>query len=212
MTSSSHRKQLSHDRIVGVAAHAIRRAGYHGVGVADIMKEAGLTHGGFYAHFPSKDALLAEAVSRAGLDAYEQLSARMAQHRARGDSAFSALVKAYLGLAHAKEADSGCPIAALVSEMPRQSDEARAAFLHRVDGFVKKVQQVLPAPAHRDTAALVASTLIGTLQLARSYGAESPEGRRLLRQAQRNLIEQIEGVQGVRPSPGAGKDTAEGQD
>src|SRR4051812_35369906 len=55
------RKEASHERIVDVAARAIRRSGYAGTGVADIMKEAGLTHGGFYAHFASRDALLAEA-------------------------------------------------------------------------------------------------------------------------------------------------------
>ena len=212
MSPVQDRKQLTHDRIVDVASHAIRRAGYHGVGVADIMKEAGLTHGGFYAHFASKDALLAEAVSRAGTDAYDQLSVRMAQHRTRGDSAFSALVKAYLGSAHAQGAESGCPIAALVSEMPRQSDEARAAFLQRVEGFVRKIQQTLPAPARRDTAALVASTLVGTLQLARSYGADTPEGRRLLRQAQHNLIDQIEGTPGERKATSTGPGAADGLD
>ena len=66
MSSAPTRKELSHERIVNVAARAIRRAGYRGVGVADIMKEAGLTHGGFYAHFSSRDALLVEAMQRAG--------------------------------------------------------------------------------------------------------------------------------------------------
>ena len=62
------RKEISHQRIVDAAARALRRTGYAGTGVADIMKEAGLTHGGFYAHFESRDALLAEAISKAGRD------------------------------------------------------------------------------------------------------------------------------------------------
>ena len=62
MDSQPSRKELSHERIVATAARAIRRGGFHGVGVADIMKEAGLTHGGFYAHFSSRNALLAEAL------------------------------------------------------------------------------------------------------------------------------------------------------
>ena len=57
-------KEASHERIVGVAARAIRRSGYNGTGVADIMKEAGLTHGSFYAHFASREAMLAEAADR----------------------------------------------------------------------------------------------------------------------------------------------------
>ena len=59
--NASNRKEITHTRIVETAARAIRRSGYDGTGVADIMKEAGLTHGGFYAHFPSRDAMLAEA-------------------------------------------------------------------------------------------------------------------------------------------------------
>ncbi|OXC91401.1 TetR family transcriptional regulator, partial [Achromobacter sp. KAs 3-5] len=70
---SASRKEQSHERIVDAAARAIRRAGYSGVGVADVMKEAGLTHGGFYAHFPSRDALLAAAMERAGQDGAARL-------------------------------------------------------------------------------------------------------------------------------------------
>lgn len=75
MAGPASRKELSHDRIVEAAARAIRREGYAGVGVADVMKEAGLTHGGFYAHFPSRDAMLVAAMERAGRDG----AARMAQ-------------------------------------------------------------------------------------------------------------------------------------
>ena len=62
------RKELSHERIVAAAARAIRRNGFSGAGVADIMKDAGLTHGGFYSHFPSREAMLAEATDRAGAE------------------------------------------------------------------------------------------------------------------------------------------------
>lgn len=62
-------KEASHERIVQAAARAIRRSGYDGTGVAGIMKEAGLTHGAFYAHFESRDAMLAEAADRAGAEA-----------------------------------------------------------------------------------------------------------------------------------------------
>ncbi len=64
--TATRSKEATHDRIVEAAARAIRRSGYNGTGVADIMKDAGLTHGGFYAHFASREAMLAEAADRAG--------------------------------------------------------------------------------------------------------------------------------------------------
>jgi len=76
-------KDASHERIVSAAARAIRRSGYDGTGVADIMKEAGLTHGGFYAHFSSRDAMLREALERAGRDSAQRLSAALAARPAR---------------------------------------------------------------------------------------------------------------------------------
>ena len=66
--AASRRKDVTHERIVAAAARAIRRSGYAGTSVADIMKEAGLTHGGFYAHFASREAMLAEAADRAGAE------------------------------------------------------------------------------------------------------------------------------------------------
>ena len=90
MSPTPSRKEISHDRIVEAASRAIRRAGYQGVGVADIMKEAGLTHGGFYAHFESRDALLVEAVQRAGRDSAAALSERVAQRRAQGETPLAA--------------------------------------------------------------------------------------------------------------------------
>src|SRR5213082_1919953 len=94
------RKQETHERIVDVAARAIRRHGYAGVGVADVMKEAGLTHGGFYSHFASRDALLVEALERAGHQSSEAVR-RSAESRAgHGVSAFRSLVESYLADNH----------------------------------------------------------------------------------------------------------------
>src|SRR4051812_11208330 len=120
MESRPSRKEVTHDRIVETAARAIRRAGYDGVGVADIMKEAGLTHGGFYAHFPSRDALLVEAIERAGRDSAAVMAQSSARRRAKGASPFRAFVESYLSDAHLASHDVGCPVAALASEMPRQ--------------------------------------------------------------------------------------------
>ena len=102
------RKEATHERIVEVASRAIRRSGYDGTGVADIMKEAGLTHGGFYAHFASRDALLAEAGDRAGSDSVA-LASRLAAAAPPGQSV-QAIMKAYLSPEHIAAVETGCPV------------------------------------------------------------------------------------------------------
>jgi TetR/AcrR family transcriptional repressor of nem operon len=187
MESQPSRKQLSHERIVETAARAIRRAGFQGVGVADIMKEAGLTHGGFYAHFPSRNALLAEALERAGRDSSARLEKGTASRQARGASAFRSLVEGYLSERHLGSTESGCPVAALASEMPRQAPEVREVAARRVRSLIAKVQGALPAGAAPDNAALIASQLVGALQLARALG-DNAEGKALLAAARGELL------------------------
>ena len=184
------RKQETHERIVDVAARAIRRHGYAGVGVADVMKEAGLTHGGFYAHFDSRDALLVEALERAGRESGEAVTRALERRPAKGVSAFRALVEAYLGDEHLESLETGCPVAALACDMPRQSDAVREASAVRVRRLVAGVQSALPR-ASRATASVVAGTLVGTLQLARALGANA-DGRALLSAARKALVQQYD--------------------
>src|SRR4051812_819906 len=107
-TGVASRKEATHERIVEVAARAIRRSGYSGTGVADIMKEAGLTHGGFYAHFESRDALLAEAGDRAGAESVA-LAAQVAAAAPPGQ-ALRAMMQAYLSPQHIAAIETGCPV------------------------------------------------------------------------------------------------------
>jgi len=186
MTSSLTRKELSHERIVDVAARAIRRAGYRGVGVADIMKEAGLTHGGFYAHFASRDALLVEAMQQAGRENQAALAASMAKRMTKGDSRFAALVGAYLHDAHLERAEKGCVVAALASETTRQGDEVQQEAKRRVTELVEFVRSALPEGAERDQAQVIAATMVGALQLARTLGGTA--GRALLSQTRKALL------------------------
>ena len=106
--TAQSRKEATHERIVEVATRAIRRSGYAGTGVADIMKEAGLTHGGFYAHFASRDALLAEAGDRAGAESVA-LAARVAAAAPPGQ-ALQAMLGAYLSPEHIAAIEVGCPV------------------------------------------------------------------------------------------------------
>ena len=100
------------------------------------MKEAGLTHGGFYAHFKSRDALLAEATQRAGRDTGAVLAERLRQAQAQGMSPFAALVETYLADAQLENAECGCLVAALASERPRQAEDVASAARARVLGLI----------------------------------------------------------------------------
>jgi AcrR family transcriptional regulator len=187
---STSRKELSHDRILDVAARAIRRAGYGGVGLATIMKEAGLTHGGFYAHFASRDALLAEATQRAGRDTAAVLVERLRQAQADGMSAFSALVNTYLADAQLENTECGCMVAALASEIPRQAEEVASAARARVLGLVELVRRSLPAGVDPAQAQVVAATMVGTLQLARTLQGKA--GKAWLANVRTSLIQQYD--------------------
>ena len=185
------RKELTHERIVETAARAIRRAGFHGVGVADIMKEAGLTHGGFYAHFASRDALLAEALERAGSESAARLARSTGAQPAQAESPLHALVESYLSDAHLAGTERGCPVAALVGEMPRQAPAVREAAAASVRGLLAAVQRALPEGAPAGSAEAVASQLVGALQLARALG-DNDEGRALLAHARAAVLARYE--------------------
>jgi len=186
MTTNRTRKEQSHERIVEVAARAIRRAGYRGVGVADIMKEAGLTHGGFYAHFASRDALLVEAMQYASRDNQAALSESIARRMAKGHSRFSALVWAYLHDTHLEQAENGCVVAALASEMMRQGVELQQEAKRRVTDLLEFVRSALPEGVEREQAEVITATMVGALQLARTLGGHA--GRALLSQTRESLI------------------------
>jgi TetR/AcrR family transcriptional repressor of nem operon len=163
------RKEATHERIVEAAARAIRRSGYRGTGVADIMKDAGLTHGGFYAHFESREAMLAEAADRAGAESVATLE--RVSRAAPPEKALQALMRAYLSKEHLEGIESGCPMAALGSEMPRQAPEVRRAATRRIKEAIDLVARQLPdwgKPGAHEKALVTLSTMLGALVLARA--------------------------------------------
>jgi len=204
-SSTPGRKQLSHERIVQVAARAIREHGYQGLGVADIMKQAGLTHGGFYAHFDSRDGLLAEAAEAAGAQSQDQWQQVADSAAAQGGDVLQALLRSYLGMEHVHAQGAGCPLAVLAGETPRQADAVRSAVTGRVRHMAGVLQQALPvavaaapdrapAPAAQgdvpDARALaVAGLLVGTLTLARAVNDDAL--RQSLLEAGRHAAEHL---------------------
>jgi len=184
------RRRMSHERILDAAARAVCRDGYAGVGVAHVMKEAGLTHGGFYAHFESRDALLAQALEHAGKQSIDRLRERLRAGAEGGVSPLRALIEAYLSEAHVQALDSGCPVAALGADLRRGEPELRAVAARRVQQLADLVRESL-APGTPDGAALVvASALVGAVQMARVLDGEQREA--VLRNAREALIAQYD--------------------
>jgi AcrR family transcriptional regulator len=162
-------KEESHERIVRAAARAIRRSGYDGTGVADIMKEAGLTHGAFYAHFASREAMLAEAADRAGAESNAFAASVIAA--APPEQSLQALMRAYLSEEHLAAIETGCPVSALGSEMPRQAPEVRRAATRRIKEMIDMVARQSPdwgQPAAHERALVTVAAMVGTLMMARA--------------------------------------------
>lgn len=162
-------KDATHERIVSVAARAIRRGGYGGAGVADIMNEAGLTHGAFYAHFASREAMLAEAAARACAESAAAVAEVVA--RVPPEMALASLLRAYLSKEHCEHADTGCPLAALGSETARQTPEVRRVATRHVKEMVDLVARQTPdwgKPGAHDRALVTVATMVGALLLARA--------------------------------------------
>lgn len=156
---SQAEKAASRERILAAASRQIRREGLEAISVSALMKEAGLTHGGFYGHFESRSALVTQALERA-------LSEGDAKVTSGADGApFPAIVRGYLSRSHREDRDSGCAIAALSSDVARSDDEARAAMAQRVEAFIASVSAALDQDD--DQAILAVSAMVGALTLSR---------------------------------------------
>ena len=186
--TTTRSKEATHDRIVDAAARAIRRSGYNGTGVAEIMKDAGLTHGGFYAHFPSREAMLAEAADRAGSEGVAMMQRITASSPPQ--HALPAMMRAYLSQEHLEGIETGCAIAALGSEMPRQAPEIRRAATRRIKEMIDLVARQSPdwgQPGAHERALVTVVTMVGALVLARAVD-ESGLSVRLRKAALKQLV------------------------
>ena len=156
------------ERIVTAAAAEFRQHGIAATGLADLMKAAGLTHGGFYRHFASKDQLVAEACSAAIATMAERVASSAS--RERGRKGLEVAVADYLSTEHRDNPRDGCPLAALGSELARADTPTRAAatagFLNLVDALAGGFAEGTPDEARR-RAMVAAVTLIGALTVSR---------------------------------------------
>jgi TetR/AcrR family transcriptional repressor of nem operon len=164
-------------RILDAAGRLFREKGFDAVSVAEVMKAAGLTHGGFYGHFESKDDLIAKTIAHifdAGPDGYEDLTAYL---------------DAYLSPLHRDNVARGCPTAALISDVRRQTPEARSAMTAGLDSQINRIASAIATtePSHARRAAIGAwVSLVGAIVLARTIDDAALSGEIL--QETRNWI------------------------
>lgn len=169
MNGKAAQKERTHESILESAAHLLRARGISGARVADVMKGAGLTVGGFYAHFTSKEALVDDTLRRTAREMRERLFARL-DEKPQEDRA-EVVLKRYLSPAHRDEVDCGCPLPAVVGEVGTTAPEHRDAVGEQVETFAAELQAYLPALGElpkRHVALGLLALMSGGLSLARA--------------------------------------------
>jgi TetR/AcrR family transcriptional repressor of nem operon len=170
------------ERILDNAALLFRERGFDGIGLNELMQAAGLTRGGFYGHFESKDDLAAQAAQRA-------LQTNREQWKQQAERSLSAWVKAYLSDAHRDRPGAGCGLAALAGDAARGGPAVKGVFAEGVESLVATLQRQMPGAdeaARREQALAMLSTLVGALLLSRAVG-DAGLSRELREAARRHL-------------------------
>src|SRR6202158_447571 len=172
MRYSREHKLATHARIVKKASVRLRERGAHGIGVADLMKDAGLTHGGFYAHFDSREALVIEAFAHAmdrGTERWRKLA-----EQTPPDKRLATIVDSYLTAVHRDDPGNGCAIPTLGAEIARESPKTRKAFAAKLEQMIDMLAAQIPdvpRKAARKQATAAIATMMGTLVMARVAGS-----------------------------------------
>jgi TetR/AcrR family transcriptional repressor of nem operon len=169
MRYDADHKQQTHQRVLKEAAKAIRADGPHKIGVAQVMAKAGLTHGGFYAHFKSKDDFVAQAIGQMFEESGGQLNwALDGRPPAEGLSVY---LDFYLSAAHRDTRTAGCPLPFLAADAPRLSAPSRERYAQGVARLESRLAAVLTGMGHPGATVLAGSALaemVGALGLARA--------------------------------------------
>lgn len=174
MRYSREHKQQTRKRVIEVAARAFRAEGVANISIPRLMQQVGLTHGGFYAHFESKDALVAEACASGQGETVKRLF--HAAEKAEPDKKLQAILDNYLAPTHRDNPASGCSIPALAAEIAREPAEVRHAFTQSIRGLLARLKPLMPgcgtdATAEHeptDEALALLSGMAGAILLARA--------------------------------------------
>jgi TetR/AcrR family transcriptional repressor of nem operon len=172
MRYSKEHKLETHARIVKKASVRLREKGAHGIGVADLMKDAGLTHGGFYAHFDSREALVIEAFA----DAMDRSTARWRKiaEQTPPEKRLATIVESYLTTIHRDDPGHGCAVPTLGADIARESPKTRKAFAAKLEQMIDMLAAQIPnvpRKAARKQAMAAIATMMGTLVLSRVAGS-----------------------------------------
>jgi len=192
MKVSREQAAENRERIVQVAARLFRERGFDGIGVADLMKAAGLTHGGFYGHFGSKEDLAAEASDRALKDTLQYWSTVIDK---TPDEAFSTIVDRYLSEGHRDAPGKGCLVAALGSDLGRQPRPVRRVVTDGIQALIGQLMQLVPGkskPARRRQALTDFAAMVGAVTIARAVD-DPALSKDVLDAVASSLLEQREG-------------------
>ena len=188
MRYNTEHKQQTRNKLLDAAARTIREQGPERISVANVMAEVGLTHGGFYAHFPSKEALIVASIEHM----YEQTDARFVQSLQDKDAreALADYVDFYLSDAHCRARGRGCPMAALGSDLPRLDDASKKSFAEGMARLSKRLSDLFGqlGEDNPDAAARsMRSELLGALVTARLV---EPRERKAVLEASRQALRQ----------------------
>ena len=187
MRYSADHKAETRARLLRAAAAQMRKQGMDGVGVADIMRGAGLTHGGFYAHFSCKDDLIAQAVSQMFADNAARVGRWLeeVEPAARLDT----FIDRYLSLGHRDRPDRGCPLTTIAADVTRQSAATRQAFDCGAAGTFARMEAMIPPGISDDRAMLarsILSEMAGAVALSRALG-DPEQSERILAAARASV-------------------------
>lgn len=167
MKVSREQMKANRERILAEAGRLFREKGFDNVGVAEVMNAAGLTHGGFYGHFASKDDLIAQTVA---------YMFEPAENQAASLADFSSFVDAYLSPRHRAGTSRGCPTAALVADIRRQGPETRRALTAGVQSQIERIAAEMShvaLPEARRNATAAWATMVGAVIMARTVDDEA---------------------------------------
>lgn len=187
MRVSREKAAENRERILSAAATLFRANGFSGIGVADIMQAADLTHGGFYGHFGSKDDLVAQASRRSMRRAAANWEGVVAD---APDHPYAALLDHYLSPRHRDDPGHGCAFAALGNDAARSGKPVREAFAEGLRPLIDILTDAIPGPskvARRRKAVAAMATLVGAVTLARAVGDPSLSDE-ILNAARRELL------------------------
>ncbi|MFG1924684.1 TetR/AcrR family transcriptional regulator [Cryptosporangium sp. NPDC048952] len=183
---TQEQKKLNHDKILDAAGRGFRTHGVNGIGIADLMKAAEMTHGGFYNHFGSKDDLALEVIRQGFVSSLAALADIREEHPHSARAALDHMFDQYLSVEHRDRPEDGCASAALVTDAGRHGVAAQSEYQHGLEGFFSAITEMVLENARqsdvdmnvdqaRERAIALFSQMVGALVISRAVAESSPE-------------------------------------